>query len=112
MEPAGERLTEAMAVRALRAACHDTGAEIRNATYRLDSGTSGNAGRYQVAVAFAGPPAPALADTLDVRLAEQCPGHRAGRRSGRIDPVEVITVQEDAFLREREGVSRYGSKGQ
>jgi hypothetical protein len=97
---AGERLTEAMAVRALRAACHDTGAEIRNATFRLATGTGGTAGRYQVAVAFEGPPAPALADALDVRLTQQCPGYGPGRRSGGIDPVEVITVHEDAFLRE------------
>ncbi|MFJ8630163.1 GH3 auxin-responsive promoter family protein [Streptomyces sp. NPDC093568] len=107
---AGERLTEAMAVRALRAACLDTGAEIRNATYRLASGTGEDTGRYQVAVAFAGPPAPALADALDVRLAEQCPGYRAGRRSGRIGPVEVITVHEDAFLLEWERSVRGGQR--
>lgn len=104
---AGERLTEAMAVRALGAACHDTGAEIRNATYRL---TPDHPGRYQVAVAFAGPPVPNLADALDARLAEHCPGYGTGRRSGRIAPVEVITVHEDAFLREWERTVRGGQR--
>ncbi|MGW2386978.1 GH3 family domain-containing protein [Streptomyces sp. NPDC001658] len=113
---AGERLTEAMAVRALRAACHDTGAEIRNATYRLDTGTGGTgetggtAGHYQVAVAFDGPPVPELADALDARLAQQCPGYLAGRRSGRTGPVEVITVHADAFLREWERTVRGGQR--
>ncbi|MFG1665891.1 GH3 auxin-responsive promoter family protein [Streptomyces sp. Y7] len=52
---AGERLTEAVAVRALRTACHDTGAEIRNATFHV--ATDGGGGHHQVAVAFAGLPA-------------------------------------------------------
>lgn len=107
---AGERLTEAMAVRALGAACHDTGAEIRNATFRLPPGRPGHPGRYQAAVAFAGPLVPDLADALDARLAQHCPGYGTGRRSGRIAPVEVITVHEDAFLREWERTVRGGQR--
>jgi hypothetical protein len=107
---AGENLTEAAALRALRDACHDTGAEIRNATYRLDADGSGNGGRYRIAVAFAGPPMPALAAALDARLSEQCDGYRAGRRSGLIEPVEVITVHTDAFLREWERAVRAGQR--
>ncbi|WP_086770647.1 GH3 family domain-containing protein [Streptomyces bobili] len=103
---AGEELTEAAALRALGAACHDTGGEIRNATYRLAPGGA----RYQLAVAFAGPPVAALADALDVRLAEQCDGYREGRAGGRIGPVEVIAVPEDAFLREWEHVVRAGQR--
>ncbi|MEV5761083.1 GH3 auxin-responsive promoter family protein [Streptomyces tendae] len=104
---AGERLSEAVAVRALGAACQDTGAEIRNATCRL---APGRPGRYQVAVAFAGPPVADLAGALDARLAQHCPGYGAGRRSGRIAPVEVITVHEDAFLREWERAVRGGQR--
>ncbi|MGW0601688.1 GH3 family domain-containing protein [Streptomyces sp. NPDC002776] len=105
---AGERLSEAVAVRALRAACHDAGAEIRNATFRLAG--AGPGGRYQVAVAFAGPSAPALGAALDARLAEQCPGYREGRRSGCIGPAEVIEVHPDAFLREWERAVRGGQR--
>ncbi|MEV0174698.1 GH3 auxin-responsive promoter family protein [Streptomyces sp. NPDC050803] len=107
---AGENLTEAAALRALRAACADTGAEIRNATYRLDSDGSGSGGRYQLAVAFAGPPVPALAAALDTRLSEQCPGYRSGRHAGLIAPVEVITVHPDAFLKEWERAVRAGQR--
>ncbi|CAM5341956.1 GH3 auxin-responsive promoter family protein OS=Streptomyces tendae OX=1932 GN=GUR47_35270 PE=4 SV=1 [Streptomyces tendae] len=96
-----------MAVRALGAACQDTGAEIRNATCRL---APGRPGRYQVAVAFAGPPVADLAGALDARLAQHCPGYGAGRRSGRIAPVEVITVHEDAFLLEWEHTVRGGQR--
>ncbi|GGZ50203.1 hypothetical protein GCM10010387_50690 [Streptomyces inusitatus] len=107
---AGESLTEAAAVRALRDACHDTGAEIRNATYRLDSDGSGEGGRYQVAVAFAGTPVPVLAAALDERLSQQSHGYRAGRRAGLIEPVEVITVHRDAFQREWEHAVRAGQR--
>ncbi|MGW2051332.1 GH3 family domain-containing protein [Streptomyces sp. NPDC001858] len=107
---AGEYLTEAAALRALRAACADTGAEIRNATYHLDADGSGNGGRHQLAVAFAGPPAPGLAKALDTRLSDHCPGYRAGRRSGLIAPVDVVTVHEDAFLREWERAVRAGQR--
>jgi hypothetical protein len=107
---AGEELTEAAAVRALRAACHDSGAEIRNATYHLDSDGSGNGGRYRIAVAFAGPPVPALAAALDARLSEQCDGYRAGRRSGLIGPLEMITVHQDAFQHEWERAVRAGQR--
>ncbi|WP_404190184.1 GH3 family domain-containing protein [Streptomyces tauricus] len=128
----GENLTEAAALRALRAACADTGAEIRNATYRLDADADadadgngpGNGGRYQLAVAFAGAPAPtqapvhaqasdlaaALATALDARLSDQSPGYRAGRRSGLISPVDVIPVHPDAFLREWERTVRAGQR--
>ncbi|MCF1594964.1 GH3 family domain-containing protein [Streptomyces muensis] len=107
---AGENLTEATAVRALHAACLDTGAEIRNATFHLAAEGHGKGGRYQVAVAFAGPAAPELATALDARLTEQCHGYRAGRQSGLIAPAEVITVHEDAFLREWERAVRAGQR--
>ncbi|MEV6146692.1 GH3 auxin-responsive promoter family protein [Streptomyces sp. NPDC051992] len=107
---AGENLTEAAALRALRAACQDTGAEIRNATYHLDPAESGTGGRYRLAVAFAGPPATDLATALDTRLSEHCPGYGAGRRAGAIAPVEVVTVHPDAFLREWERTIRAGQR--
>ncbi|MER8012045.1 GH3 auxin-responsive promoter family protein [Streptomyces sp. NPDC094149] len=107
---AGEALTEAAALRALRAACHDTGAEIRNATYHLDSRGTGNGGHYRIAVAFAGPPQRSLAGALDTRLSEQCDGYRAGRRSGLIEPLEVVAVHQDAFQREWERTVRAGQR--
>ncbi len=107
---AGETLTEAAALRALRAACGDTGAEIRNATYHLDAASNGAAGRYRVAVAFAGPPAPTLAAALDTRLSEHCAGYLAGRRDGTIAPAEVVTVHPDAFHREWERTIRAGQR--
>ncbi|GAA2520167.1 GH3 auxin-responsive promoter family protein [Streptomyces levis] len=105
---AGERLTEAVAVRALRAACHDTGAEIRGATFHLATG--GDRARHQVAVAFAGPGAPDLADSLDARLAEHCPGYREARRADRLGPAEVIPVHPDAFQWEWERAVRAGQR--
>ncbi|RLV70629.1 GH3 auxin-responsive promoter [Streptomyces sp. CBMAI 2042] len=107
---AGENLTEAAALRALRDACLDTGGEIRNATYRLHPGRNGDRPRYQLAVAFAGPPAPALTAALDVRLGEHCDGYRAGREQGLIEPVEVVPVHEDAFLREWKRAVRAGQR--
>lgn len=107
---AGERLTEAVALRALRAACHDTGAEVRNATFHLRSEGDGAGGHHQVAVAFSGPPAPALASALDRRLSQECAGYAAGRGSGSIGPVEVITVHPDAFLWEWERAARSGQR--
>ncbi|MFC8208794.1 GH3 family domain-containing protein [[Kitasatospora] papulosa] len=107
---AGEKLTEATALRALNAACHDTGAEIRNATYHLEANGSGHGGRYQIAVAFAGPPVLALASALDARLSEQCDGYLAGRRSGLVGPLEVITVHRDTFQREWERAVRAGQR--
>ncbi|MER7490073.1 GH3 auxin-responsive promoter family protein [Streptomyces sp. NPDC126497] len=107
---AGERLTEAVALRALRAACGDTGAELRNATFRLCRGDEGTGPRHQVAVSFAGPPVPELAAALDRRLSRECPGYAAGRGSGAIGPVEVITVHPDAFLREWERAARSGQR--
>ncbi|MEU0407421.1 GH3 auxin-responsive promoter family protein [Streptomyces griseorubiginosus] len=105
---AGERLSETVAVRALRAACHDVGAEIQNATFRLTP--HGSTRRYQAAVAFAGPHAPALDTALDARLAEQCPGYRESRGSGRLGQAEVIEVHPDAFLREWERAVRAGQR--
>jgi hypothetical protein len=107
---AGERLTEAAAVRALRAACRDTGAELGNATFRLCSDSDGTGGHYQVAVAFTGPPVPELAAALDRRLSRECAGYAAGRAAGPIGPVEVITVHPDAFLREWERAARSGQR--
>ncbi|MGW0421174.1 GH3 family domain-containing protein [Streptomyces sp. NPDC003015] len=105
---AGERLTEAVAIRALRAACHDTGADIRGATFHLAA--DGDRGRHQVAVAFVGPVAPDLGGALDARLAEHCPGYREGRRQDRIGPAEVIPVHPDAFQWEWERAVRAGQR--
>jgi hypothetical protein len=97
---AGETLTEVAAVRALRDACGDSGAEIRNATFHLASAATDSAGRYQVAIAFTATPSPAFAASLDKRLGEHSDGYRIGRMLGTIDPVDVIPVHPDAFLRE------------
>ncbi|WP_149829639.1 GH3 family domain-containing protein [Streptomyces tailanensis] len=105
-----EVLTEAAALRALRAACADTRAEIRNATYHLDAEGADGGARYRIAVAFAGPPAPALADALDRRLSEECDGYGKGRRSGHILPLDVVTVHEDAFQHEWERTVRAGQR--
>jgi hypothetical protein len=99
---AGENLTEAAAVRALRAALADTGAELRNATFHLDEG------RYRVAVAGTVPPG--LAAALDARLAEQSGGYRAARASGALSRVDVVVVHPDAFLREWERTIRAGQR--
>lgn len=107
---AGEALTEGAALRALRAACQDTGAEIRNATYYLDSKETGHGGRYRIAVAFAGPPTRSLATALDTRLSEQCEGYRAGRRSGLMEPLDMVVVHRDAFQREWERAVRAGQR--
>ncbi|WP_419998159.1 GH3 family domain-containing protein [Streptomyces boninensis] len=107
---AGEHLTEAAALRALDAACHDTGAEIRNAAFRIDPKAPPERAHYQAAIAFAGPVAPALAAALDARLAQECPGYGTARRNGRIAPVEVLPVHPDAFLREWERAIRAGQR--
>lgn len=99
---AGENLTEAAAVRALRAALADTGAELRNATFHLDSD------RYRVAVA--GIVTPGLAAALDTRLAEQSPGYRAARASGALSRLDVVVTHPDAFLREWERTIRAGQR--
>ncbi|WP_450277586.1 hypothetical protein [Streptomyces massasporeus] len=67
-------------------------------------------GHHQVAVAFSGPPAPALAAALDRRLSQECADHAAGRGSGSVGPVEVITVHPDAFLWEWERSARSGQR--
>jgi hypothetical protein len=80
-------LTEASALRALRAALADTGSELRNATFRqVDGG-------FQVAVAGL------IADGF---------GAAVRARLGR--PVEVVEVHPDAFLREWEHAIRAGQR--
>jgi hypothetical protein len=80
-------LTEAAALRALRAACADTGTELTNATLRLVDG------EYRAAVA--GTITDGFAAALRDRLAR---------------PVEVIPVHPDAFLREWERTIRAGQR--
>ncbi|GGL19837.1 GH3 family domain-containing protein [Mangrovihabitans endophyticus] len=80
-------LTEAVAVRALRAAAADTGAELRNATYR--PGADG----FQVAVTGLIP------DGFPAALRA-----RLGR------PVEVLRAHPDAFLREWARTVRSGQR--
>lgn len=80
-------LTEASAVRALRAASADTGSELRNATFRQ----VGNG--FQVAVAGL------ITDGFDAAL-----NARLGR------PAEVVRVHPDAFLRAWEYAIRAGQR--
>jgi hypothetical protein len=80
-------LTEPVAVRALRAACADTGSELRNATFREADGG--------LRVAVAGLVADGFGAALTARL---------GRAA------DVVVVHPDAFLREWEHAIRAGQR--
>lgn len=100
---AGERLRESHVVRALAAACRDTGLELHNATTRTQDG---DPPRYELAVAprtaVTGGERDAFARAYDARLGEVAAGYRAARDSGALAAPRLHVTAPDAFLLEWE----------
>ncbi len=101
---AGENLRESHVVRALAAACGDTGIDAHNATPRLGDGAA--APRYEVALAPRTPmletEAEAFTRAYDGRLGQVAPGYRAARERGALAAPQLHVTAPDAFLLEWE----------
>lgn len=95
----GERLREAQVVRALAAALGAGGLEVRNAACRV-----GSLDRYEFACApwqsWSYVEAERLAARLDAALAAESPGYRDARAAGRLAPLVLCCLDDEAFLRE------------
>ncbi|MFK4543758.1 hypothetical protein RKD29_003354 [Streptomyces tendae] len=100
---AGERLREAQVLRALSAASGGTGLDVRNAACRV---VDGEGGRPSYAFALASYGAWSTAETarfaalLDTAIGRESRDYRAARAEGRLGPVTVRLLDEEAFLRD------------
>ncbi|WP_171064204.1 GH3 family domain-containing protein [Actinomadura soli] len=103
LSAAGERLREHEALRAVSAAVTDTGLEVGNLAWRLDPAKAG-APSHQAAVAFhgriTGVERQVFTRVLDARLAEESAGYRRAREQGALDPLSVVPVKPELFLRD------------
>lgn len=100
-DAAGERLREAQVLRALAAAARGTGLDLRNAACRVRE-ANGAQPHYEFALAPRGAWSDAettrFAALLDTAIGAEAPAYRAARSAGRLRPLTVRLLAEDAFL--------------